>query len=133
MKYIALFIVFIIGIADLRYKKITIIGPLLLAILGLVSMVYRSTYIPCLLGLIPGAIIFLVAILFHEKIGIGDSLVLMALGLDLGIYDVIKMLLIALFILFFVALFLFSIFRKKSMKIAFIPFLFMGLLGVILL
>lgn len=75
--------------------------------------------------LIPGLILLVLAMATKEKIGIGDGMTVMVLGLWLGGFQTILVLCIALTLAgFFAAA---CLIRKKKEPIPFVPFLLLGM------
>lgn len=117
------------SIQDIRKKKISIWILLLLIpafVLQLLSGVIVSLK-QRVIGILVGAIFFLISKVTREQIGKGDAYVITALGFILGGFGVFEMLCYS-FILTMVAamilLFIFHTQRKKT--IPFLPFLLLG-------
>lgn len=85
-------------------------------------------------GILPGAVFILISKLTEEGIGYGDSLGILCLGIYLGFWQVLSVLMCAFFLLFCV---LIPVLVKKKMSrkagLAFYPFLTGGVLWVLLM
>lgn len=133
MKIIILLIITGLSICDIKYKKISIVGPVLLILSGGVLMFAQKAYGFHLMGLIPGIITVIVAHISEECIGMGDALVIMSLGFCVGIVEIINVVLLSSICLFFVAAIKLLKRKNRNIKVAFIPFLLLGYVGGIVL
>lgn len=86
-----------------------------------------------LLGMLPGALFFLISYITREGIGYGDSYVILILGIYLGIRETALICMMAAVIMAFISV-AGMVLRhwKKTKRLPFLPFLAAGYLGVIL-
>lgn len=84
-------------------------------------------------GLLPGIGMLIMGTLSQEAIGYGDGYLTLILGFSMGFWKTLGILGTALFGVFGVAIYLVVI-RKRSRnsQIAFVPFLFLGMVGTVL-
>jgi leader peptidase (prepilin peptidase)/N-methyltransferase len=115
-------------VSDVRKNSIPLwwlFGNGLLAVV--VLYVSDAALSEALLGLLPGTILLILALVTGERIGKGDAFLVMVLGLYLGLWVCFSVLLLSLFLAA-----AFGVFRKAvrhvSMKrsVIFTPFLCMG-------
>lgn len=136
MEGIALLYMSVCMVFDIRYREI----PLLLIIMGMAAafgidlwwMKEGSvTVMETGLALLPGVFFLLTGFFTGEKVGYGDGLLLVILGLLLGAYRCFLILIIGLVFSAFVSLFLLLL-RKagRRSQIPFAPFLVLGM-GVV--
>jgi leader peptidase (prepilin peptidase)/N-methyltransferase len=103
-------------------------GLLLRIIVGSISI--KSL----LLGIIPGAVLFLIALLTKQAIGYGDCLLLVVTGIFLGLTFTILLFLISLLFAGAASILLLAMKkRKRKEALAFAPFILAGYVGVLLL
>lgn len=117
------------SIEDIRQKKITVTITLFSGILGiLMHLVFQNQSIFTMLtGVFSGSLILLFSYLSKGKIGMGDGIVLMLTGLYLGLKENILLMLISFLAAGAWGLFLVTVrHTKKSERIPFVPFLFLG-------
>ncbi len=124
-----------LGIVDFKKRKVRgwmlelgMIAPILY------QGITKEVSIPIILGgAMVGGLFLLLSWATREGIGYGDSLGILALGIYLGLWELIEVLCLSFFILFFVAMLLFLTKRKRTYGIPFYPFLAAGYLIVLLL
>ena len=103
-------------------------GLLLRIIVGSISI--KSL----LLGIIPGAVLFLIALLTKQAIGYGDCLLLVVTGIFLGLTFTILLFLISLLFAGAASILLLAMKkRKRKEALAFAPFILASYVGVLLL
>ena len=123
---IAVFL-FINSIYDIKRREIILFGTVVMAVLGFAAsfiMFERDIYdIVC--GIIPGVMLLLCAAASNGKLGLGDAIIMMAVGVWQGLIRTAYILLVALFAAVFFGLCLIIVNRKQK-DIPFIPFIFIG-------
>ena len=130
MNYFCLMIYFgLLSIWDVRCKEIPV-KPLLAGLFaGLVYGVWREDGWLLLMGIIPGVLLIFMSFLTKEKVGYGDGIMVIVLGLVLGWPDSLVVYMIAQF---GVLLFAIALMAAKRMpgdtQIPFAPFLAAGVL-----
>ena len=130
---------FICGIQDFKEREISLWKIKLYGILALAVSLCdlfslnddRLLLMGKLLsGLIPGFFLLLLAKASKEAVGYGDGWILLFIGLSMGFWECLSVLLIGLLGIFLTAVFTAILLgRKKEMRIPFIPFLFIGMAG----
>lgn len=126
---------FLCSIQDIKSKKI----HLYLIAVGfvsslLVSFLYHdAVLLERVAGAIPGLFLLALNPITRGQIGIGDGLIVVIMGICLGFTLTASILLLGLFVAAFYSAIL-LIFKKAGRKktIPFVPFLFLGFLGVLL-
>lgn len=120
-----------LSVADVRSRKVPVA---LLLTGGVLATVYillfaRELWIIHVLGLLTGAGFILVSKVTREGIGYGDSMLLCILGIYLGIWKLLELLLVAWLLVLPAAMFL--LIRKhytKKARLPMIPFITAGYL-----
>lgn len=112
---------------DIRERKISV-GKLIIGMLS--ALICRGLTAQMELAelagsLLPGMIIFLLAVVFRESIGNGDGLVVMVLGLWLGGFWTLLVVSLAIMLAGLFAVI--CLFRRKEDTIPLIPFLLLGM------
>ena len=121
----------ILSAIDARKREFSMffcIAGFLLAVICLWSRPDKE-WLSILFGLIPGAMLLIVAVLTEEKIGIGDAVVALLIGLAYPFEKVFVVIMVAFLGAFLVSLVL-VVLKKAGRKtqMAFVPFLTMGVL-----
>lgn len=125
----------IMSAQDIRQKKVSL---WLIALLGLVGILAIAVDSSCtwqlrLTGVVPGIVLWIISMMPGNRIGSGDSYVLMVLGIHSGLWRVLNCLLYGTV---FCALVggIFLVLRKKSRKdtLPFLPFLTAGFVLTVL-
>ena len=81
-------------------------------------------------GSIPGIIFFVISKASAEAVGYGDCWIILIMGISVGIWNTLGILIIALFGAFLWAVFIFVRKRgRKDREIPFLPFLTIGMAG----
>lgn len=134
-------ILLILAIVDMKYREISNIW-LILSGVGVIALIllnsllfhYNFSMLSAIGGMLIGLMIILISKITREKIGIGDGITLCITGFGLGIWVNIQILMYALFLSALYAVYL-IVFRRvsKDHTIPFIPFIFVGYIGVICL
>ena len=84
---------FLLAIVDIKKKKISIYSVVIFSIILFIIRVWEGvTFGAFFLGLLPGIVLLLLAICSGEKVGIGDGLVLCALGMGYELEDIVGIL-----------------------------------------
>ena len=126
---IAVIMLLICSIEDIRTHKVNIILPMTV---GLFSLLMCDSLIMCFISLIPGLMLIITA-KFIKGIGEGDGYVILSLGMIAGIDDTLTTLFLSFLFASFYAWF--STIFKKSYRIkefAFVPFILAGYLICVL-
>ena len=118
------------GISDVRRKSIPAYLPILGVIIALIIEFYASDLKlkELLISLTPGIGFLIISFATSEKLGLGDGLTIISLGLLCGVWDTLTTLIYASLSSGVVALFLIA-FKKKNRNYAmpYLPFLLCGL------
>ena len=98
------------------------------------SIVNKDVNIWCrLAGAVLGAVFFLISRFTKEAVGYGDSWIILLLGVQLGIFRVLQLLLVASLMVAIIAVFyLWRHKWKRNETLPFVPFLAIAYTGVIL-
>ncbi|SFB09866.1 leader peptidase (prepilin peptidase) / N-methyltransferase/leader peptidase (prepilin peptidase) / N-methyltransferase [Acetitomaculum ruminis DSM 5522] len=126
LKLISLLIMFIIlGLTDIKTKKINIIWLAFFGILGISEKIYLGENIAeaLLAGVLTWIILYIISIITREKIGKGDALLFGITGIYLNIFDNISLLFYS-FLLVGVFSLIMLVLKKADRKteIPFLPF-----------
>ena len=114
---ILLLFLFICSYEDLRTRHINFFVCIVTELIYIFILIFlnRFNFLYIILGLIPGALIYLSSILFNGQIGKGDGIIIAVIGTMAGILKVTRILLIA-FILVLVICTPILIILRKSLK-----------------
>ena len=117
---------------DIRTKKINgyicLFG--ILAAIFIRERVLREENLKLIIDAIPGILIYIVAFLSREKIGKGDALSLIFIGMAAGFETVLSALFISLTITALLSGILLTLKKvKKDTRIPFLPFLSIGVIA----
>lgn len=126
--FLFIFLLFIAGIEDIKYKGINVYIIVLMSAISIILFFSRVDSVENLSFLffeavLPGILLIIIALL-SEQIGLADGFFCLEAGLILGMKGLIKILIISSILCFFVSLFL--IYSKKislKEKIPFYPFI----------
>ena len=115
-------------ITDVRKKELPVWLLALSGILGiLAALILEGTvWWRILLSLVPGAVLLGLSRITRDAIGFGDGILVMALGAWLGAVRVTEVLLAAFFLAGIFGLVATLARRRRSLRIPFAPFLFVG-------
>jgi len=115
-----------LAIVDIFRKRIPlmVVVGLILTAIGAVLFTHSFDWVLTLGGALVGLVFILVSKITKEGIGYGDSLLILALGIYLGFWKVMVLIMIAFFLSALFAIFV-AIIRKKGRKtrFPFVPFL----------
>ena len=135
-KVVLLLILFAAAFMDHRSGQLSLWFLLGSMAAGLLLRLFagRVSIKTLLLGIIPGAVLFLIALLTKQAIGYGDSLLLLVTGIFLGLTQTILLFLISLLFAGGASILLLTIKnRKRKEALAFAPFMLAGYVSVLLL
>lgn len=122
----------LIGISDIKYKKIPLYVLLLGIFGGLLYGVFYFGIRDTCLAVIPGVLLSIIAWLFPHSLGVGDGMVAVLYGMIYGWEKVCICLLFAFCIASVTGVF-YSIFcQKRQMVLPFIPFVGLVHIGMCL-
>lgn len=119
-------------VQDMRYRKISCLIIYVFLLTGGVNAYLTRMGLEISMSILPGAVMLILCFLTNEKIGYGDGLVVLALGLWLGFEELLYALLIGTVLSSTVSICCLLNYRKSELirvKIPFIPFMFVGLVG----
>ena len=126
---ILLLFLFICRYEDLSTRHINFFVCIVTELIYIFILIFlnRFNFLYIILGLIPGALIYLSSILFNGQIGKGDGIIIAVIGTMAGILKVTRILLIA-FILVLVICTPILIILRKSLKtrLPFVPFILLS-------
>lgn len=132
MDWIAAVILAYMGIKDFKEKELSV--GVLLGIVSLATVVAFCTesWKTLVLGIVPGVLLCILAVILPESIGMGDGIVSISYGLLYGwkrtcIWLMVSFLLLAVF-----GSISYLKNRKKDMQVAFVPFLLIVHVGLCL-
>ncbi|WP_408069774.1 prepilin peptidase [Butyrivibrio sp. JL13D10] len=130
---ITISVLLLASFADIKNKKISITFPFIQLIISLIYRLYQINYsrndiYEFLMSFIPGIILIVICLVSGNSLGIGDGLMVLALGPLLGMTDMLVVLLAAFTFSAIVGAAL-LVTRKVNGKstLAFIPFLTAGM------
>jgi leader peptidase (prepilin peptidase)/N-methyltransferase len=129
-------LLFILGIQDIKRKEISCWWLISLLPLIVIELARPSEIklIERIFGILLGLFFVILSKVTRGQIGIGDGYVLCAIGLILGIGKCVILLSYAFLLTSVVSIVLLVFFRwNRKRTIPFVPFLFMGYLGCILI
>ncbi len=116
---------FLSSIFDIRFKKIPPFIIFLFCICSITFDIYNHNIIS-LFSFIPGAIMLIISLISEHSLGLGDCLIFFSLGLLLSLYEILLILLFALFFVSLIGIFIFLIRRDKKQSLPFVPFIFLS-------
>ncbi len=124
----------ILSIIDIKSKSLP---TWLIGVFAVVCFIFRYiegvSFFDFMLSLLPGIVLFLLAIGTKEKIGIGDAFVVGILGIGYTIENVVSILGISLFFIAIWAIGLLIVKKaNRKTELPFLPYLFVGHLLVCL-
>lgn len=122
------------GLSDIKTKHIPIKITILCIILLFILMPFQRniSIINSLLGAFVGVVMIGISKVSRGQVGIGDGIILTITGFGIGLWNNLTLLIYALFCISIVAMILLAlkkISRKKTLP--FVPFLFIGYIGVL--
>lgn len=116
---------------DIKKREIYLIPTILYGLLGLILQLYelKSIHLGLLTGMIPGLFLLMTGMVSSGKVGYGDGILVLALGIWIGFFKCLMTLTTGLLLAAIWSAFSLVIKRfKKDDQIPFIPFLFFGYL-----
>ncbi len=118
---------FVNSIYDIKRREIILVSVAVMDVLGFILslLVFKRSIYEIAIGIIPGAVLFICACASAGKLGCGDALVMITVGIWQGFIRTVYILFTALLIASFVSLCL-LIANSKQRDIPFIPFVCMG-------
>lgn len=125
---VCLFITYSMAKEDVRYKRISLFKLLVFLIIGLIQMVcsYKNGLFFAVMSLIPGILFLIVSIMTKEKLGFGDALCVLGLGMCMGYRFAMFSVELGLLLAFLWGV-IFQIRKQKYEDIPYIPFLLSGM------
>lgn len=130
-------VILMIGLSVLDWKRHHLPKLLLgaLTVLALIARVGGNISFPVFIsGTIPGVLFLILSCMTREGIGYGDGWVVVLLGVVFGLWKTVCICMIALFGMACAAMIGMSFLHwDKKKRLAFVPFLAVGCLGVILI
>lgn len=136
VEYLVMSLLIIGAIMDLRYKKVHIALTAVYFAIGVIFNICTGgqAFGSIVGGVFIGILLLLISIITKGKVGIGDGLIVSVLGLFLGFWDNLLLLMTSLFLSAIFAVLLIVIKREdRSYQIPFIPFLLVGFIGELIL
>ena len=133
---ILLLILFAAAFMDFRSGQLSLWFLLGAMAAGLMLQIFagRVSVKTLLLGIIPGVVLFLIALLTKQAIGYGDCLLLLVTGIFLGLTYTILLFFISLLFAGGASILLLSMKkRKRKEALAFAPFMLAGYVSVLIL
>ena len=133
---ILLLILFAAAFMDFRSGQLSLWFLLGAMAAGLMLQIFvgRVSVKTLLLGIIPGGVLFLIALLTKQAIGYGDCLLLLVTGIFLGLTYTMLLFFISLLFAGGASILLLSIKkRKRKEALAFAPFMLAGYVRVLIL
>lgn len=127
--------VFMFGLAifDWKYHRLPKLLLAVLTGLAVIARVVSNISFPILIsGMIPGVLFLILGCMTREGVGYGDGWMILILGLVFGLWKTVCICMIALFGMACAAIIGMSLLHwDKKKRLAFVPFLAVGCLGVI--
>lgn len=111
---------------DILHRRIFIQWLVYFAVAGILCsmIIIKQPFTMMVLGAIPGLVILVISIIFRGSIGLGDGLLLMVSGIYLGVAGIIRIIVYAVFLSAFCALYLYFGKKKdKGYEMPFVPFI----------
>ncbi|RGS77931.1 prepilin peptidase [Coprococcus sp. AF21-14LB] len=130
-------VILMIGLGMLDWKQHRLPKLLLgaLTVLAVIARVGGNISFPVFIsGMIPGVLFLILSCMTREGVGYGDGWIVLILGVVFGLWKTVYICMIALFGMACAAIFGMSFLHwDKKKRLAFVPFLAVGCLGVILI
>lgn len=132
MEQVAVLIMLgICSYSDIKSKQIPVIQLCVFGILGVIMHLFNSqqNWISLILGIGIGAILYVYSLLSQEKLGKGDAMIVMVIGIYMGFMKTLELLWISSIFAAGVGIVM-IIYKKqkKNYEIPFVPFLMAGYL-----
>ena len=126
VKIPAFLLLSVCTVSDIRRREVSLWVCIAAGVLGLwVRLAFGDTLFPGLIfSLLPGAVFVIISALSHEKVGMGDAAVLLALGAMLSPYELMSLLVAGLLAISFFSLVLLTL-KKVSLgsRLPMVPFM----------
>lgn len=134
MNIVAGMVLTMLTYTDIRKRRIPILPVLGMgAVLFALHVVAEKNVFKILCGMIPGMLLLLFSLLSKEKIGMGDAVLLVCLGMGYSFEQVLSMFFCALVLAAVVSGVLLSLKKVgRKTEIPFVPFLLLGWLLTLL-
>jgi len=132
MNLLTSIVLLLFGIEDLRSRKISLWFLGLTILVAGIYGVYQYGIGHSTLGSIPGLLLFLLALLQKECIGMGDGLLAIAYGVLYGWRRVCVWLMFSFLLVAVVGVFVKVVTRKRKVQLPFIPFMGLVHMGMCL-
>lgn len=133
---VSLAVLFVNAVSDIKRKRICFTFTLVYLVTGMCFWVYRfccgeeNSWMIWLGALVPGVFLCLLSWMSHGNIGMGDGIILLALGVWHGFEFTAEALIIALFAVSVYAGYLILVQRAgRKRQIPFVPFVLLGAIG----
>ncbi len=124
-----------VSMEDIKCKKVCLYKLCALVPIGIIQILVgaKPSYVQIGAGLLLGAIVIVLSLATHEKIGLADGLCIAFLGFDFGFTTVFLIFVLALVLAACLSTIMLLL-KKVELKTAipFFPFLFLGYVGVML-
>lgn len=132
LDFVTVIGLFVLAVIDVKKKKIPVwfVGVFSM-VLFIIRFIEGISLLDFVVGLLPGVVLLILAVCSREKIGIGDGLVLCALGIGYSLKDIVGILGVSFFItaIWAIALLILKRANRKT-ELPFLPCLFIGYLLV---
>ena len=116
------------GVIDIWKKRISLCSIGIYLLIWVCAFASDCEWIRIGAALVPGIIMLIISILSRGAIGMGDGILVMALGVCLSWMEIAIVLAIALMLSFFWAVIQLLARKNRMYAFPFVPFLFMGYL-----
>jgi leader peptidase (prepilin peptidase)/N-methyltransferase len=112
------------SISDLIKKEICLKTTLILTAFGIIFQLeyIKAGLITILLSIVPGIFMIALSIITKERIGMGDGIVVLCVGIWNGFYSAVSILMTGMFMAAICGIVLFF-FKRKVKEFPFVPFL----------
>lgn len=130
-RFIVLFMLIACSKEDILHRRIRVRWLIYFAIAGfLCQLLIKKQSLPVLLpGMVPGFLILIFSVVSQGSIGMGDGMLLMAIGIYLGVVPTVWIIVYAVFLSAFCALFVHFVKKKdKDYEMPFVPFVLVAFL-----
>lgn len=123
MKVLTMVVFVLLGIEDLRIKKIPFWPTALLVLCAIVYGIFENGIIQSMLGMIPGMLLLAISIMQPQSLGKGDGLIAIAYGNVFGWRDTCIWLFYSFFLVSIIGVLCGLLIRKKKMAFPLVPFM----------
>ena len=118
-------------VIDIWKKRISILSIVLFILIWLLWGTKDRSWIDVVTGFLPGIGMAAVSLVTRGGLGLGDGLLVLALGLYLSWIELLVMIMSAFFLAFLWAVLQFSVIRNGAKIFPFVPFMLLGY-GIVL-